>query len=198
MNPNRKIYLIRHGETTWTLSGQHTGSTDIPLTSKGEQDALLLGKRLKGHTFEKVLTSPLKRAEHTCELTGLLKHAYTDPDLIEWNYGDYEGLTTQEIRKQDPNWTIFDRGAPNGESLTDVTARANKILAKIHSSHGDICIFSHGHFLRVLAARWLNLSSLEGKHLLLSPSSLSILSYERTTPVLALWNDTSHLSLKTT
>ncbi|MBY0528832.1 MAG: histidine phosphatase family protein [Rhabdochlamydiaceae bacterium] len=193
MNFLRKIYLIRHGETSWTLSGQHTGKTDLPLTPKGEQDALLLGKRLKGHTFEKILTSPLKRAEHTCELAGLAKHVYRDPDLVEWNYGDYEGLTTQEIHKRSPNWTIFERGAPNGESLSDVSARANKILAKIHSIHGDIALFSHGHFLRILAARWLNLPAQEGKHLLLSACSLSILSYERQTPVLALWNDTSHL-----
>lgn len=193
MNFLRKIYLIRHGETSWTLSGQHTGKTDLPLTPKGEQDALLLGKRLKGHTFEKILTSPLKRAEDTCELAGLAKHVYRDPDLVEWNYGDYEGLTTQEIHKRSPNWTIFERGAPNGESLSDVSARANKILAKIHSIHGDIALFSHGHFLRILAARWLNLPAQEGKHLLLSACSLSILSYERQTPVLALWNDTSHL-----
>lgn len=188
-----KIYLIRHGETEWALSGKHTGKTDIPLTSRGEEEGRLLGKRLKGHTFEKVLTSPSQRAEKTCELAGLLKHAYHDVDLMEWDYGDYEGKTTSEIWKSDPHWTIFDRGAPNGESVADVTGRANRLLSKIHNCKGDVALFSHGHMIRVIAMRWLSLPTTQGKHLLVSPSSLSILSFERQTPVLALWNDVSHL-----
>ncbi len=192
---SRKIYLIRHGETPWSLSGQHTGTTDIALTEKGKQEALLIGQRLKGHAFAKIYVSPSKRAQQTCEIAGLMKHAYIEPNLVEWDYGDYEGITTFEIWKQEPHWNLFQRGAPNGESLADITERANTFLSKLHSIHGDIALFSHGHILRVLAARYLKLPASEGKSFMLSASSISILSYERDTPVIALWNDTSHLNL---
>lgn len=131
----RKIYFIRHGETEWTLSGQHTGTTDIALTENGRHQAELIGERLRGHAFEKIFISPLKRAQQTCELSGLYRHAEIDPDLAEWNYGDYEGLKTEEIWKKDPHWNIFLRGAPNGESTEDIAVRANRILMRISTIH---------------------------------------------------------------
>ncbi len=185
----RKIYLIRHGETDWTLSGQHTGMTDLPLTENGRKQVELLSKRLKGHAFERVLISPLRRASETCELSGLYRHAEIDPDLAEWNYGNYEGLTTEEIWKIEPHWNIFLRGAPNGESVEDISARTNRILIKINASHGDIALFSHGHFLRALTTRWLKLPISEGNLFALSPASISILGFERDYHVIKLWND---------
>jgi broad specificity phosphatase PhoE len=189
----RQIFLIRHGETEWSLSGQHTGTTDIPLTKKGEKEAHLLGKRLKTYSFEHVLTSPLRRAQQTCEIADLSQQAEIDPDLAEWNYGAYEGLTTSEIWKTEPDWNIFLKGAPGGESLAAISSRIHRVLERLTECKGDIAIFSHGHFLRALATRWLNLPIREGKGLLLSPASLSILGFERQNPVLALWNDVSHL-----
>jgi len=191
--PKKQVYLLRHGETEWSISGQHTGNTDISLTPNGRKQATLLGERLKSHDFKEIFTSPLKRAYETCELAGLLKKAKIEPDLKEWDYGDYEGLTTNQIHKQSPDWNLFSHGAPGGESLVDISARATKILFKIKSCHGDVAIISHGHFLRILAAKWLELSSSEGKHLALFPASLSILGFERDTPALELWNDISHL-----
>lgn len=188
--PQKKIYLIRHGETEWTLSGQHTGSTDIPLTKNGEKQAKLLGEKLRGHSFQSILTSPLQRAQRTCEIAGLFKHAQLDPDLVEWNYGDFEGMSSAQIWKRQPDWSIFSNGAPNGESVADVGARANKVLAKIQSLEGDVALFSHGHFLRVLAARWLHLSPEEGRLFALAPGSLSILGFEKNSHVLSLWNET--------
>jgi broad specificity phosphatase PhoE len=192
-SPQKKIYLIRHGETEWTLSGQHTGKTDIPLTKNGENQAKLLGTRLRGHSFQSIFTSPLQRAQQTCALTGLLKTAQIDPDLVEWNYGDFEGMTSAQIRKIQPHWSIFSNGAPNGESVAAVGARADKVLAKIQSIQGDVALFSHGHFLRVLAARWLQLPAQEGRLFALFPGSLSILGFEKNVHVLSLWNDTSHI-----
>jgi probable phosphoglycerate mutase len=190
--PNRKIYLLRHGETEWTLTGQHTGKTDIPLTENGRKQASQLGKRLKGIAFEKILTSPRKRAIETCEATGLFRHAEIDSDLAEWDYGDYEGLKTEEIWKRDPHWNIFFRGAPRGESVEDIAVRANRLLMKINTSHGDIALFSHGHFLRALAARWLKLPVAEGNLFFLSPASISILGFEKDHHVIQLWNDVCH------
>ncbi|MBS0604137.1 MAG: histidine phosphatase family protein [Verrucomicrobia bacterium] len=192
--PHKRIYLIRHGETEWTLSGQHTGLTDIPLTAQGETDAGLLGKRLRGHAFETILYSPLQRASRTCEIAGLLKHAKAEPDLVEWNYGKYEGLTSQQILKESPHWNIFNNGAPEGETPADIAARANRVLTKIQSLHGDVALFSHGHFLRALTARWLLLPVQQGTLFALAPSSLSILGFEREKHVLSLWNDISHLN----
>jgi broad specificity phosphatase PhoE len=190
---HKKIYLIRHGETEWTLNGRHTGITDIPLTKNGEIQAKLLKKRLHGHLFQTILTSPLQRAVKTCELAGFLNQAKLDADLVEWNYGEFEGLTTEEIHKKVPHWNIFSQGAPQGESPADVRARAARVLAKIQALHGDVALFSHGHFLRALATQWLQLAVEEGRLFALSPASLSILGFERATQVLLLWNDISHL-----
>jgi broad specificity phosphatase PhoE len=187
--PRKKIYLIRHGETEWTLNGKHTGMTDVPLTKHGEDQSASIGKRLKGHAFQMVLSSPLQRAAKTCEIAGFFKQARLDPDLSEWNYGDFEGLTTEEIWKREPHWNIFSHGAPGGESIADVTARASRVLVKIQSSHGDVALFSHGHFLRALSARWLQLSVQEGQLFALSPGSISMLGFERSNHVLIHWND---------
>jgi broad specificity phosphatase PhoE len=190
--PHKKIYLIRHGETEWTLSRKHTGTTDVPLTKNGEDQALAIGKRLRGHPFQTILSSPLQRAVQTCAIAGFLDQARLDMDLIEWNYGNFEGLTTEQIWKREPHWNIFSNGAPGGESVADITARANKVLTKIQFLHGDVALFSHGHFLRALAARWLQLPVQEGRLFALFPSAISILGFERTTHVLTLWNDISH------
>jgi probable phosphoglycerate mutase len=187
------ITLIRHGETKWTLSGQHTGHTDIELTENGKVQAKQIGKRLHGKLFSHVFVSPLKRAEQTCEHAGLVIHAKIDPDLKEWDYGDFEGLTTLEIQEQIPGWNIFTHGAPRGESIEDVQARADRVLSRLKHLDGEIALMSHGHFLRVLAARWLKLPASEGRLLALYPGSLSQLGFERKTAVLSLWNDISHL-----
>lgn len=184
----KKIYLVRHGETEWTLSGQHTGFSDIPLTANGEKQAEKIGKRLRGHPFASILTSPLQRAEQTCAIAGF-SQAKRDPDLVEWNYGDFEGLTSQEIWKIHPHWAIFSDGALHGESVAEVSDRADRVLAKIQPLQGDIALFSHGHFLRALAARWLRLSVHEGRLFALDPGSISILGFEKNLPVLHLWND---------
>jgi probable phosphoglycerate mutase len=189
--PNKKVYLIRHAETAWSLSGQHTGETDIPLTKKGEADATHLKEKLEGHPFELVLCSPLQRAKKTCEIAGLLTEATLDPDLVEWNYGDYEGLTREQIQKKSPHWNVFSDGGPHGESPDDISARANKVLAKILPLEGDVALFSHGHFLRALAACWLGLPVQQGRLFSLSPCTISILGFERSTPVLCLWNQSA-------
>ncbi len=191
--PGQKIYLVRHGETEWTLSGQHTGLTDIPLTKNGELEAALVGKRLQGHKFKKILVSPLQRAVMTCRIAGFMGSAEKDGDLVEWNYGQFEGLKREEIWKRSRDWNIFTDGAPGGETPSDIAVRAARVISKIKLIDGDVALFSHGHFLRALAALWMELPVAEGRHLLLSPSSLSILGYERDTPVIRLWNDTSHL-----
>ena len=190
-----KIYLARHGETPWSLSGQHTGVTDIPLTPQGEHNARNLGERLRGTPFLKVLTSPLQRARRTCELAGFAAHAEIDNELIEWNYGDYEGKLTADIRKERPGWFLFRDGCPGGESVEAVGARADRVLSRLRAVNGDVIVFSHGHFLRVLGARWLGLSAAEGQLLLLTTASLSVLGYEhnRDEPVLRLWNDDRHV-----
>jgi broad specificity phosphatase PhoE len=189
------IYLARHGETAWSLSGQHTGVTDIPLTAHGEHNARNLGERLRGIHFARVLTSPLQRARRTCELSGFAPMAEIDPDLIEWNYGDYEGKSTAEIRRQRADWFLFRDGCPGGESLDAIGARADRVLARLREIEGTTLLFSHGHFLRVLAARWLGLPARDGRLLLLTTASLSVLGYEhnRDEPVLRLWNDDRHV-----
>jgi probable phosphoglycerate mutase len=191
------VYLARHGETAWSLSGQHTGLTDIPLTPRGERNARRLGERLSGLTFAVVLTSPLQRAARTCELAGFQAAAITDPDLVEWNYGDYEGMRGDEIRAASPGWVVFRDGCPGGESPADVARRADRVIARVRGVPGDVLLFSSGHFLRLLAARWLGLEPLAAQYLLLSTASLSELTYERTRsqPVIRLWNDTSHAGL---
>ncbi len=182
------IYLMRHGETEWTLSGQHTGTTDIPLTQKGEEEAAQLGERLGSHRFQKILCSPHKRAQMTCQLAGLMATAAVEPLLAEWNYGRYEGMTTPQIWEEAPGWNIFSNGAPGGESVQEVSSRADAVLQKIQAMDGDTALFSHGHFLRVLAARWLQLPAEMGRLFALSPASISILGFERKNPVILLWN----------
>jgi broad specificity phosphatase PhoE len=189
------LYLARHGETAWSLSGQHTGLTDLPLTERGERNARNLGPRLAGLTFAKVFTSPLQRATRTCELTGFAAAAEVDRDLVEWNYGDYEGLRTAEIHEKRPEWQLFRDGCPGGESPDQIGARADRVVSRVRAVKGDVLIFSSGHFLRVLAARWLGLEPVNGRLFMLKTASVSALGYENelSQPVISLWDDTSHL-----
>jgi broad specificity phosphatase PhoE len=189
------VYIARHGETAWSLSGQHTGLTDLPLTERGERNARALGNRLKGRTFARVFTSPLQRARRTCELAGFGGVATVDPELLEWNYGEYEGVTSADIHKKRPDWQLFRDGCPGGESVAEIGARADRVIARLRAIDGDVLLFSSGHISRVLAARWIGLEPAGGKLLLLSTAALSILSYEHTTanPALRLWNDVSHV-----
>ncbi len=188
------IYLARHGETAWTLSGQHTGLTDLPLTEHGEQNAISIGKRLKGLAFAKVFTSPLQRARRTCELAGFGAVAEIDPDLVEWNYGEYEGLTSAQVHAKNPDWKLFRDGCPGGETVAQIGARADRVVARVRGIQGNVLVFSSGHILRVLAARWLGLEASGGQYFLLSTAALSQLGYEHdlTEPAIRLWNDTSH------
>jgi broad specificity phosphatase PhoE len=190
------IYLARHGQTAWSLTGQHTGLTDLPLTERGEQEARDLGKRLAAFTFAKVFTSPLQRAARTCEIAGFGTVAETDADLVEWNYGKYDGLRTPEIHAEAPNWNLFRDGCPGGEMPAQVGARADRVLARVRAVAGDVLIISSGHFLRVLAARYLGLDPAGGKYFTLSTASVSVLGFENriSQPVIWLWNDTSHVS----
>ena len=189
------VYLARHGETDWSLSGQHTGLTDLPLTERGEHNARQLGHRLSGLAFAKVFTSPLQRAVRTCELAGFGAGAEVDRDLFEWNYGEYEGRRTAEILKERPNWQLFLDGCPGGESPNQVGARADRAVKRMRAAKGAVLLFSSGHFLRVLAARWLGLDAAFGRYFLLSTASLSALGYEHnlSEPVIRLWDDTRHV-----
>ena len=191
------LYLARHGETTWSLSGQHTGLTDLPLTERGERNARRLGERLKGLTFAKVFTSSLQRAARTCELAGFGGTAEVDRDLLEWDYGKYEGRKTVDIHKERPGWFIFRDGCPGGESPEQVGARADRVVHRVRALGGDVIVFSSGHFLRVLAARWLGLPPGHGRYFLLSTASLSALSYEHnlSQPAIRLWDDTRHVGM---
>jgi len=190
------LYLVRHGETEWSLAGRHTGLTDVPLTPRGEQNARRLGERLARHNFARVLTSPLQRARRTCELAGFAAVATVDPDLVEWNYGQFEGLRSPEIHARAPGWNVFQDGGPGGDSPADVRARADRVLSKVRAIDGDVLLFSSGHFLRALGARWLGLEVTFGRYLALDPASLSILGYEHRAddPVIRLWNDVGHLA----
>lgn len=190
------VYLARHGETAWTVTGQHTGLTDLPLTSQGERNARALGDRLAGLVFAKVFTSPLQRARRTCDLAGFGAAAEVDSDLVEWNYGKYEGLRTAEIRAQRPDWQLFRDGSPGGESPAQVAVRADHVLSRVRAVKGDVLVFSSGHFIRVLAARWIGLEpSVHSTSFLLSTASLSAVGYEHnpSNPVIRLWNDTHHV-----
>jgi probable phosphoglycerate mutase len=189
------VYLARHGETAWSLSGQHTGLTDLPLTERGERNARCLGERLRGLTFAKVFTSPLARASRTCELAGFRGVAEVDRDLLEWNYGDYEGRRTVEIHARRPDWQLFRDGCPGGESPQQVGVRADHVVSRVRAIQGDVLLFSSGHFLRVLAARWLAIEPGAGRYFLLSTASLSALGYEHNLaqPVIRLWDDTRHV-----
>jgi broad specificity phosphatase PhoE len=197
MNENlRVVYLARHGETAWSLTGQHTGRTDLPLTTHGERNARRLGERLKGLTFAAVFASPLQRASRTCELAGFGARAEVDRHLLEWDYGQYEGRRTVDIRAERPDWQLFRDGCPGGESPAEVAARADEVINRIRAINGDVLLFSSGHFLRMLAARWLGLEPLGGKYFFLTTASLSALGYEhnQSSPVIRLWDDTSHVS----
>lgn len=190
------IYLARHGETAWTLTGQHTGLTDLPLTKHGEDNAMRLGDRLTDVAFAKVFTSPLQRARRTCELAGYRAAAEIDNELVEWNYGDYEGRLTSDIRAERPGWQLFRDGCPGGESPSQVQTRADSVIYRVRAVEGNVLVFSSGHFIRVLAARWIGLEpSVNSMSFLLSPSSLSAVGYDRdrSHPVIRLWNDTHHV-----
>jgi probable phosphoglycerate mutase len=183
-----ELVLVRHGETDWSRSGRHTGRTDVPLTAEGRKEAERVGERLGGRTFERVLTSPLARAAVTARLAGFPDAERRD-ELMEWDYGAYEGKTTPEIREGSPGWTIWSGNVPDGESADDVAARVDRVLDELRSVEGDALVFAHGHLLRVLAARWLGLDPREGRHFALDPATISVLGYERETPVVRLWND---------
>lgn len=185
------VYLARHGETAWTISRQHTGRTDLPLTTHGEAEARRLEQRLKGLTFASVLTSPLQRALRTCELAGFRSAAEINPDLVEWDYGAYEGRTSADIHVERPDWELFRDGAPGGESPERIGARADRVIRRVRAVDGNTLLFSSGHFLRVLAARWLGLEPGAGRYFLLGTASLSALGYEHdhSDPVIRLWNE---------
>jgi len=191
------MYVARHGETEWSLSGQHTGLTDLPLTPNGERNARRLGDRLMGMIFARVFTSPLRRAARTCELAGFGAVAETDPDLVEWNYGQYEGFRSAEILAERPDWQLFRDGCPGGESPAQVGERADRVVQRVRAVPGNVLLFSSGHFIRVLAARWLALSPRSaGKYFLVTTASLSALGYEHklSQPVIRLWNDDHHVA----
>lgn len=190
------VYLVRHGETAWSVSGQHTGLTDLPLTPRGEQNAQCLRGRLAKISFAKVFRSPLQRARRTCELAGFGMVAEDDRNLVEWNYGDYEGLRSPEIHAKRPDWQLFRDGCPGGESPVQVAARADVAVNKVRTVNGNVLIFSSGHFLRMFAARWLGLEPVSGSRFTLDPASISTLGFEHavTQPVVQRWNDTSHLA----
>jgi broad specificity phosphatase PhoE len=190
------IHLARHGETAWSLSGQHTGLTDLPLTEDGELAARRLGKRLKGLKFTRVFTSPLQRAWRTCELAGFGPVAELDPDLVEWNYGEYEGRRSVEIQAERPDWNLFRDGCPGGESAGQISVRADRVVGRVRAVQGDVLLFTSGHILRVLAARWLGVEvAAYCGYFLLSTASLSAFGYEHglSNPVIRLWNETHHV-----
>jgi len=188
-----QVYLIRHGETAWSLSGQHTGRSDIPLTEHGEAEARELAPRLTGIPFSAVLVSPRQRALRTCELAGLARGSEIDPDLAEWDFGDYEGQLSTTIRKTYPEWNAWRDGSPGGELPADVTVRTDRLIARLNTMHGKVALFSHGQFGASLAARWIGLPIINGRHFVLHTASLSILGQDPGDPhlrVIALWNDT--------
>jgi len=190
------IYLARHGETAWSLSGQHTGLTDLPLTQHGERTARRLRERLQELTFAKVFASPLQRAWRTCELAGFGAVAEVDPDLVEWNYGEYEGLRGAEIRETLPGWNLFLDGCPGGEKPQDISARADRVVNRVRALQANVLLFTSGHFIRVLACLWLGLEpSANSRYFMLSTASLSALGYEEnlSRPVIRFWNDTRHV-----
>jgi probable phosphoglycerate mutase len=187
------VVLVRHGETAWSREGRHTGRTDIPLEPAGRWHAELIGARLRHLPFSMVLTSPLKRARETCELAGFADQAVPDPDLMEWDYGDYEGRRTEDIREERPDWELFRDGCPRGESFDDVAARVRRVIARVEGAPGDVALFAHGHLLRTLAACWVEMGPPLGTVLSLAPGAISILGHERETHVILLWNDGSHL-----
>jgi broad specificity phosphatase PhoE len=190
------VYLARHGETAWTMSGQYTGLTDLPLTERGERNARRLEERLRGLTFAKVFTSPLQRARRTCDLAGFGAVAEIDEDLVEWNYGDYEGRHSADVHRERPDWELFRDGCPGGESPGEAAARADRVVSRVRAVPGDVLLFSSGHFIRVLATRWIGLEvTANARRFMLSTASLSAVGYEKelSRPVIRLWNDTHHV-----
>jgi broad specificity phosphatase PhoE len=183
-----EVILIRHGETEWSRSGKHTGRTDIPLTEEGRRESAAVGAALRGRQFALVLVSPLSRALESCHLAGVGDVARVRDDLREWDYGEHEGRTTPEIREERPGWTLWSDGVPGGETAADVGARADRVIAELRAIAGDTAVFAHGHFLRVLAARWLGLEPENGRSFALDPATISVLGYERETPVIRRWN----------
>lgn len=182
------LWLIRHGETAWSLSGAHTGRTDLPLTPNGEKKAVQIREKLAGQKFALVLTSPLERARRTCEIAGFGAQAQVDPNLMEWDYGDYEGKTTEQIRKERPGWFLFRDGVPNGETVTQVGARALDVIDRALRAGGDVALFAHGHILRILTACWLELPPEDGKLFRLDTAGMGVLGYEHETHVILRWN----------
>jgi broad specificity phosphatase PhoE len=185
---SQAIVLVRHGETEWSQAGKHTGRTDVPLTERGRREAEAVGADLQGRRFALVLTSPLARAAETCRLAGLGEVAEKRDDLMEWDYGAYEGRETIDIREEHPGWTLWRDGVPEGETIAEVQARADRVIAELRSVAGDVAVFAHGHLLRVVAARWLGLEPAAGRLFALDPATISILGYERETPVIRMWN----------
>ncbi|HET7005868.1 MAG TPA: histidine phosphatase family protein [Candidatus Binatia bacterium] len=185
---SQKIYLVRHGETEWSRAGKHTGVTDVELTERGRETARSLKSVLARESFVSVLSSPLHRARETCRLAGLQESAAVETDLMEWNYGVYDGLTTKEIQSLRPGWSVFHHGCPGGETPEQVTARADRVVAKVRASNGNVALFAHGHILRVFAARWINLPPSFGEHLLLDTATVCVLGYYYDTPALKIWN----------
>jgi probable phosphoglycerate mutase len=183
-----EIWLIRHGETEWSRSGAHTGRTDLPLTDAGRENAAAVGRWLAGRRFAWVLTSPLDRARETCRLAGYGDAAQVEPNLREWDYGDYEGRTTADIRQGNPGWFLWTDGPLHGETMAQVRARADAVLARVGQGEGDVALFAHGHILRILTARWLGLAPDCGRLLALSTASVSVLGWEHETRVIAKWN----------
>jgi broad specificity phosphatase PhoE len=193
----REIVLVRHAETEWSATGRHTGRTDIPLTDGGRAAARALAPAMRRWRFERVLVSPLARARETCELCGLGELAEPTEELLEWDYGEYEGLRTAEIQERRPGWSLWRDGCPGGEDAAQVGARADRVIAALGASEGAVAVFSHGHMLRVLGARWIALGPAQGARLGLSTGALCVLGHERETSILARWNDVSALASAT-
>ncbi len=192
-----RIYIVRHGQTLWSLQGRHTGNTDIPLTKKGEEQAGYLKKYLSSKNFVSVLSSPLQRSLRTCEIAGYKNICEVRNELKEWNYGDYEGIKTSEIKDKRPSWNLFEHGCPNGETIQDVEKRADVIISEIRNKNGDILIFSHGHFLRIFALRWIGIDTKFAKNILLGTAAMSVLGYDHNLnePAILLWNDMDQMAL---
>ena len=188
-----RVVLVRHGATEWSVTGQHTGRTDLPLTDEGRDQAKRLAARLAREQFALVLVSPLVRARETARLTGFDAVAEVEPDLMEWDYGDYDGRTAADIRRDRPGWTPWEGGYPGGETLDDLAARADRVLARVRAVDGDVALFAHGHILRVVAARWLEQPPIEAARYYLDTASVSVLGRERETPVIDRWNEACHL-----
>jgi probable phosphoglycerate mutase len=188
-HPAQEVVLVRHGETEWSRAGKHTGRTDVPLTERGRRQGEAVGEALRGRQFALVLTSPLGRALETCRLAGFGERALPRDELMEWDYGAYEGRTTTEIREERPGWTLWGDGVPEGETIAEVGARADRVIRELRSADGDALLFAHGHVLRTLAARWLGLEPEAGRLLALDPATISTLGYERETSVVRLWNE---------